>query len=115
VVDVALVQGDLQRGLAAGGRLVERVAGLALVAGRAVEQVGDGGGHQLDVADLLGADPVHEVAVRLGVAAEIEALEQVLHHRPHLAELVASPSWRALAAAGSGSSGTISLMSRWTL
>ena len=52
---------------------------------------GDGGADQFDMADLLGADALQQILVRLGrrVAAEIDALEQVLHHCPHLAELAA--------------------------
>jgi hypothetical protein len=43
------------------------------------------------VADLLGADALQQILVRLGacVAAEVDALEQVLHHRPHFSELPA--------------------------
>ena len=72
--------------------LVERVGLLALVARRPVEQPRDRGADELDVADLLGADALDQVAVRLRRrAAEVDALEQVLHHRPHLAELAAEP------------------------
>jgi hypothetical protein len=43
------------------------------------------------VADFLRADTLQQILVRLGagVAAEVYALEQVLHHRPHFTELAA--------------------------
>ena len=42
------------------------------------------------MADLLGAHPVEQVLVRLARrTTEVERLEQVLHHRAHLAELPA--------------------------
>jgi hypothetical protein len=52
---------------------------------------GDRGADELDVADFLRADTLQQILVRLGVrvAAEIYALEQLLHHRPHFAELAA--------------------------
>jgi hypothetical protein len=41
------------------------------------------------MADLFGADALQEILVWLGcrVATKVHALEQVLHHRPHLTEL----------------------------
>jgi hypothetical protein len=41
------------------------------------------------VADLLGAHSLEQILVRLGrrVAPEVHALEEVLHHGAHLAEL----------------------------
>jgi hypothetical protein len=56
---------------------------------RAVQEPVYGGGDELDVAYLLGADAVNEVAVGLGLAAEVEALKEILHHRAHLGELAA--------------------------
>lgn len=41
------------------------------------------------MADLLDADALDEIFVRLSFAAEVEALEEVLHHRAHIAELPA--------------------------
>ena len=65
---------------------------LPLYRGRPVEQPRDRGADELDVADLLGADALEQVAVGLGLrSTEVDALEQVLHHRPHLAELTAEP------------------------
>ena len=91
VVDVAAAERHRQRRRAALAGLVE-VRGVALVAGRAVDEAGDRRGDELDVADLLGAHAVEQVAERLARRpAEIEALEQVLHHRAHLAELTAQP------------------------
>jgi hypothetical protein len=52
------------------------------------------------------------IGLARSVAAEIHALEEILHHGAHLAEL-ATRSCKALAASGSGSSGGISLMSCW--
>jgi hypothetical protein len=90
VVDVARRQRRLQRGRPAAAGLVERVGGLAVVAGGPVEQPRDRRPDQLDVADLLGADALQQVLVRLALrSAEVDRLEQVLHHRPHLAELAA--------------------------
>ena len=63
---------------------------LPLYCGEPSSEPGDRGGDQLDVRDLLGAHAVEQVLVRLARRpAEVERLEQVLHHRPHLAELTA--------------------------
>ena len=59
--------------------------------GEAVQEPVYGGGYELDVAYLLGADAVDEVAVGFRLAAKVEALEEVLHHRAHLGELAAEP------------------------
>jgi hypothetical protein len=92
VVDVAGVQCERQRRRAARAGLVDRVGVAALVARRTVEELRDRRGDQLDVPDLLGPDPVEQVTEGLGRrAAEVEALEQVLHHRAHLAELATQP------------------------
>jgi hypothetical protein len=52
-----------------------------------IEQASYGGPDQLDVTDLLGGNGLDQVLIWGGGAAEIDALEEVLHHRPHLAEL----------------------------
>ena len=64
---------------------------LPLYSRRTVEQTRDGGADELDVADLLGADTLEQILVGLGrrIAAEVDALEEVLHHRAHFAELAA--------------------------
>jgi hypothetical protein len=41
------------------------------------------------MADLLGGDGLNEVLILGGGTAEVDALEKVLHHRAHLAELAA--------------------------
>ena len=72
-------------------RLVHGVGLLALVSRGTVQQLGNRGSNQLDVADLLRSNALEEVLVglRRRVAAEIHALEQVLHHGAHFAELPA--------------------------
>jgi len=51
---------------------------------------------------LLHADPVQRVLVRLGgnITAKVDALEQVLHHRPHLTKLTAQPLWKGVPGSG---------------
>ena len=40
------------------------------------------------MTDLLGADSLDQIAVRLGRSpTKVHGLEQILHHRAHLAEL----------------------------
>ena len=41
------------------------------------------------MADLFGADALQQILIGLGrrIATEVDALEQILHHRPHFAEL----------------------------
>ena len=88
-MNVAGIQRDLQRRRALGARLVDRIGLAALVFGGAVEQARDGRPDQLDMADLFCADALQQILVglRRRVAAEVDALEQVLHHRPHFTEL----------------------------
>ncbi len=57
VVDVARVEGDAERRGPLRARCVERVGELAGVLGGTVEQAGDRGADQLDVADLLVPTP----------------------------------------------------------
>ena len=58
-------------------RLVDRVVLLALVVRGPVEKPSDGRADEFDVADLLGADTLQQIFVRLGgwVATEIHALK----------------------------------------
>src|SRR5690606_10820151 len=56
---------------------------------RAIEQLGNRLGNQLDMANFLKPDPLDEVMVRLAITAEIETLEEELHHRAHFTELPA--------------------------
>ena len=77
---------------------------LPLYSRRPVQQTGDGGADQLDVADLFGADALEQILVGLGrrVAAEVHALEQVLHHRAHLAELATEAFLQRVGCGGIG-------------
>lgn len=84
---------DLQGSGALGAGLVHGVGLLALVFGRSVQQPGNGSADQLDMANLFGAYALEQVLIRFGcgISAEIDALEQILHHGAHLAELPAQP------------------------
>ena len=76
---------------------------LAAVLRRSVEQPRDRGADELDVTDLLGADALDEVLVGLRLRpAEVDGLEQVLHHRAHLAELTAEALLQGVGGGGIG-------------
>ena len=52
-----------------------------------IEQDIDRCGDEFDVADLLDPDALNQVLERLRIAARIEALKKILHHRAHFPKL----------------------------
>jgi hypothetical protein len=90
VVHIRCGQSALERCVATGsghGSTVGRVR--PAIARRSVEQVIDGRRDELNVADFFDADALNEIFVRCCLPTRVEALKEVLHHRPHFAELAA--------------------------
>ena len=96
VMGVLLFLGHVHGGSAAFTRHIEAIA---FIFGCTIEKPGDGFRNQFDVTDFFDADPLDQIEISFAVATEIKALEEILHHRTHLAEL---PSESFLQRVGSG-------------